>query len=123
MYIKKLEVRQRTWHKHCTQREMNAKPRIYIFQDNYNVLNDLISGDRYNRPHTAYRKLILSQILEQSNYPAGTKVKWSQYAGCSCPCSPGFIVNGIPNKEDVFVTITATAPEHVLSGNSPALSV
>jgi hypothetical protein len=22
-----------------------------------------------------------------------SKLSWSQYAGCSCPCSPGFVLN------------------------------
>lgn len=32
-------------------------------------------------------------------------VKFSRYAGCSCPCSPGFIVSftGIPGYFDLFV--------------------
>jgi len=42
--------------------------------------------------------------LEAMGLPADTKVRWSQYAGCSCPCSPGFVVDG-HSRHDVHVTV------------------
>jgi phage/plasmid-associated DNA primase len=47
--------------------------------------------NRRSRPINVYRKLAY-QALEQIGYTKeDVKLNWSQYAGCSCPCSPGFI--------------------------------
>lgn len=48
---------------------------------------------RRQRPYTIFKKEIIPAVLAKMGLPATTKVRWSQYAGCSCPCSPGFIVD------------------------------
>lgn len=61
-------------------------------------------ADRTSRPHTAWRPYVITALKE-----AGVQfknIRWSQKAGCSCPCSPGFIVQGgtYPAK-DYWVTL------------------
>ena len=49
------------------------------------------------------------RFFDQLGIAPDTKVRWSQYAGCSCPCSPGFIVEGYPqavSRQDIYVTVS-----------------
>lgn len=74
------------------------KSRIFFFHNNESILDNLIN--RHDRPQKAYRQL-LPQIMEQNGFNG--KVRWSQRAGCSCPCSPGFIVDGWNGGVDLYV--------------------
>lgn len=80
-------------------------PRVYFFEKNESILAHL--HRRHYRPHQEYRKL-LPQVYAKLDFPSGVKAKWSQYAGCSCPCSPGFILK-LPDdfsyEQDIFVTV------------------
>lgn len=66
------------------------KARIYVSPKGETVLENVLGG-RYTRPHQAYRALVLPLIREL--YGQDIKLTWSQRAGCSCPCSPGFIAS------------------------------
>ena len=64
--------------------------------------------DRAER--AAFKKLALPTVFEALGIPAETKVVWNRYAGCSCPCSPGFVVKNVVHDmghrvTDVFVEI------------------
>lgn len=42
-------------------------------------------------------------ILRRLNLPADTTVSYSKNAGCKmCPCSPGFIIRGTDNGNDIW---------------------
>ena len=63
---------------------------------------------RKHRPHQIWRKM-LPGVLAQLGI-SGAKAKWSQKAGCRCPCSPGFILDvsvndGDHNRVDIYVTV------------------
>lgn len=73
--------------------------RVYIWPSE-TVLEQFIN--RRARPVTEYRKNILPEVLNFQGLPADTKAKWSQYAGCSCGCSPGFILN-VESRNDIHV--------------------
>ena len=82
-----------------------TKTKVYIFLEGENLLENL--ENRHSRPHTLY-KTILPQVMEQIKeqgitVPDNLKFTWSQKAGCSCGCSPGFIANWI--GKEIFVTI------------------
>ena len=49
---------------------------------------------RNARPHVEYRKLLRDVCEELDLDYDHLKFRWSQKAGCSCPCSPGFIISG-----------------------------
>jgi len=66
---------------------------------------------RHNRPVQLYRSL-LPEIFEKLGLPADTKARWSQKAGCSCPCSPGFILSHHENF-NFYAFVTADDPEAV----------
>lgn len=69
-----------------------AAPRVYcnVNKGNDDILDDLFSGRRHNRPEAALAPVIRG--LVQTYLPEAT-VRWSQKAGCSCGCSPAFIVS------------------------------
>jgi hypothetical protein len=68
------------------------KARIYFSPTNETVMENLMN--RKSRPYNAYRKL-MPKLFTQLGWDPKTQVRWSQYAGCSCPCSPGFVVDNI----------------------------
>lgn len=65
----------------------------------------------YNAREKAQMKMFIPFALEAAGLDPFTKVSWSRYAGCSCPCSPGWLVQGdITAKNDgrpadIFVTV------------------
>lgn len=61
-------------------------------------------------PPSEYRTL-LPAIFEKLNLPP-LQSNWSKYAGCSCPCSPGFILETNVGY-DIFVSIVPVEEEVV----------
>ena len=74
--------------------------RIYFFHSKETVIDNL--RERNSRPYNELKKL-LPKVFKKANLPADTKVRWSQKAGCSCGCSPGFIADF--RGHDVFVDL------------------
>lgn len=66
----------------------NKKARVYLHIEDESLAENLVN--RRNRPVTEWRKIV-QQVLW--HYNMETKFNWSQYAGCSCPCSPGFVLD------------------------------
>ena len=85
------------------RRSSGKRSRVYIFPKGESLIENLMN--RKGRPYNEYRKQVMPDVLEAMGLPRDTKVKWSQYAGCSCPCSPGFIVPGW--NQEVFVDVEA----------------
>lgn len=99
MKIESIEVRQ-------SSERRSHKSRIYIFHPKETILENL--QNRRQRPVTQYKEVlpqILAKFKEETGYMP-EKVRWSQKAGCSCGCSPGFIVDAHYNRE-VFVNLAA----------------
>lgn len=94
----KIDVRANTY------KEFHKATRVYIHPQGETLMDNLMN--RRTRPYNEYRKQVMPAVIQALGLPAGTKVKWSQYAGCSCPCSPGFIVEGVRGKS-VFVDVEA----------------
>ena len=70
-------------------REFSAAPRLYV-STNDSILQNL--EDRRRRPYTLWKKLLPSAVASVGLDLDMTPLRWSQYAGCSCACSPGFIL-------------------------------
>lgn len=68
-------------------RDRDKKTRVYVWPDGESVFENLL--DRHDRPVQLFRQ-VTREALEALGYE-GVRLSWSQRAGCSCPCSPGFI--------------------------------
>lgn len=86
------------------QRELERKPRVYVdYGVPFDVLEDLVNRGR--RPHRLFRDRV-TEALERVGLEGS--VHWSQKAGCSCGCSPGFILTTDVAQTrglDVWVTL------------------
>lgn len=84
------------------------KTRIFVWVKNESLSENLMN--RRNRPVTEYRKLV-KEVLESLQVDG--KISWSQHAGCTCACSPGFILHDSPWRyaRGYNVSIEITAPE------------
>lgn len=86
------------------------RSRIYVGPDKETVMENYMGG-RYTRPHTLYRKEILPQLwrilgLGNGSFEDKIQAGWSQKAGCSCGCSPGFIIKQGNVPFDIWVDVT-----------------
>jgi hypothetical protein len=94
-----------------TKRKKTGKPgytRVYFFPSDETVLENM--QNRHDRPYETYRSL-LPLVLMAEGVPGDVSrdAVWSQRAGCSCGCSPGFIIKrrGITSDYDVFVNVSS----------------
>jgi hypothetical protein len=86
------------------QKDRFSKSRIYIDVQGETIMDNLMN--RKSRPYQQY-KALMPMIFELLNIEP-KPVAWSQYAGCSCPCSPGFIIKEGDRGVDYWITITYT---------------
>ena len=77
----------------------NKKTRVYFNIQDETILENLMN--RKSRPIKLFRAL-LPEVYKKLG--VDSKARWSQYAGCSCPCSPGFILDDVYGKT-VYVTV------------------
>jgi hypothetical protein len=81
----------------------NNKTIIYVNPKGENLIQNL--KNRRSRPYNLYRKFIpVVMRMAFGSWFNDVKANWSQKAGCSCGCSPGFIVTGHQGY-DVWVTM------------------
>lgn len=82
-------------------------------QDFAKPVQDMMTGFRYSNPHRMYRKMVLPQAFKRLGLPPDTVARWSQYAGCSCPCSPGFVLPNVRPATNYWVNIEVTEEEQL----------
>ena len=105
-------------------RAFDKAPRVYVSPKGEGIIENLMN--RCSRPSAAYRKAVQDVALKELGLDSENfALTWSQYAGCSCPCSPGFIVRKKNKSEtakfactsmpraDVWVTVEAETPDEV----------
>ncbi len=66
-----------------------SKPRVYLWPEDESVMDNFFR--RWARPVKAYRE-VMPAVLKKAGLEDTVKFRWSQKAGCSCGCSPGFIL-------------------------------
>lgn len=94
-------------------RKPRNNPRIYISVEGESLLENLIG--RHYRPVELYRRFAQGAVarITEGTDTSYLRLNWSQHAGCSCPCSPGFIVTGGHPRlsgRDLYVTIGSPDP-------------
>lgn len=67
-------------------------------------------ANRTTRPHTLWAPLVRRALIE-AGWPKDVKIRWSQKAGCSCPCSPAFYVYGGTKGLDLWLTLAVDEPQ------------
>ena len=83
-------------------RESAELGRIYVSVSEESIAENLMN--RRNRPVDEYRKIVKAAFAEVG--VEDTRFGWSQNAGCSCACSPGFISKASELRyHDVYVTV------------------
>lgn len=88
-----------------------TKSRLFLWVEDEDVFENL--QNRRDRLVTEYKKL-LAPVFQMLGV---NKARWSQKAGCSCGCSPGFILDRKVHitdsifGNDIHVTITC-APKN-----------
>lgn len=87
----------RQWSRHRTHREMSRNTRIYVHADaDFDALEHL--ANRTRRPFASWRAALKPILAELGISTKG--MRWSQYAGCTCPCSPGFVLTELVRDEN-----------------------
>lgn len=82
----------------------SGKTRVYVSVEGENLWDDF--ANRTSRPHTLWAAPVKAALIA-AGWPATVSLRWSQKAGCSCPCSPAFFVTGGPLGHDIWATIEA----------------
>jgi hypothetical protein len=93
--------------------EKIKKSRVYVWVEDEGVLDNL--NNRVNRPVALWKEIALKGLREiglTEEFTGG--LKWSQYAGCSCACSPGFIIKENVMGYDFHIKVSSDAPEAVV---------
>jgi hypothetical protein len=82
-----VKIQERRW----DERYRNSKPRMYVWADQeFSVIEDL--ANRTRRPYGVWRKAVRANLAGHVGLDL-TTMSWSQRAGCSCGCSPGFVLD------------------------------
>lgn len=108
----RLEKRELQLNHRNSYREYRKAPRLYFWFRGESVLDHL--SNRHSEPYKLVRKQVLTRVLKELKVSVN-KIRWSQYAGCSCPCSPGFVLDGGSTKIngvsttafDIYLTLTS----------------
>lgn len=89
-----------SWDTHREAEKLRGrKIRVYPFLTSESVMDNLSA--RYDRTYTEVGRVVMPAVLAELGLPANTKYGWNQKAGCSCGCSPGFVVQA--TGAEVFV--------------------
>lgn len=83
--------------------DREGNTRVYFWPQGENMLQNL--ENRRSRPYEDYRWL-LPAVLMQAGIPVeyADGARWRQKAGCTCGCSPGFII-AFKSKDSIHVDI------------------
>lgn len=85
-----ITISPRSYAAHQTATQMHRKPRLYVHGESFDLLEDLTNRGR--RPYKVWRDAVRLLNMETGGVLSLQGMRWSQYAGCSCPCSPGFVL-------------------------------
>ena len=67
------------------------QPRVYVWADDESIMEQFVN--RRFRPTKVYREAVLEEFRSRGIEVNANEVRWSQKAGCACPCSPGFVLS------------------------------
>lgn len=76
---------------------------IYFIINSPTVMKEI--NEKKGKYYDVFRKEVLPTVFKKAKLPEDTKVIWSDKAGCSCGCSPGFLITGHKGI-DIHVTLS-----------------
>ena len=79
----------------------HGRSRAYVFLQDENLTENLVN--RRSRPYNTWRPLVEEALTDLGL--TFRSLRWSQRCGCSCPCSPGFLIDGPDRGRDYYLTI------------------
>lgn len=97
-YVINSSIKERQYKLGSTRHDWKAfcsEPRVYIQPNGETLIDNLFN--RRHRPIGLFRDIAKRALAQQG--VVAPKLRWSQYAGCSCPCSPGFILIDYTTEE------------------------
>ena len=88
------------------------KARIFVDSNLNDIISDWYTGnkvfllDAKSKAWSSVKRIGTKHVREaiKANMPEVTGLLFSHYAGCSCPCSPGYIADG-PTYKNIWVKI------------------
>ena len=86
-----------------SNQKRTTKSVLYFFPVGETIIDNLAM--RRKRPIKEFRALIPEVCAAVGLNMADHKFSWSQKAGCSCGCSPGFVVKHLYSKQ-IFCDVT-----------------
>lgn len=128
--IKKVEVRKfalepvpnrpGAWNEHY--RLVRSPAKVYVGVENESILENL--AYRHARPYEVWRPYVEKALKAEGI--EFEKVSWNRKAGCSCGCSPGFVIKGPGGRNvrglAVHILLEANAPK-LAEGAAPRIPV
>lgn len=87
----------------CTRQEKGAV--LITLNVTTEFREKVLSGDKALRSYRAALAIAVRKTIPEL---AGYRLTWSRKAGCTCPCTPGFVVskNGQKTHDRYYVTVT-----------------
>ena len=93
-----------------------AHPRLYFSPRGETVMENFLGG-RHTRPYGAFRPFVMKAMAMAAAQGAvmrmdgeqAPKAAWRQRAGCSCPCSPGFVLTNVTGDHNIYVQYAVEA--------------
>lgn len=76
---------------------------IYFIINGPTVMQEI--NEKKGKYYNVFRKEVLPTVFKKAKLPLDTKVIWSDKAGCSCGCSPGFLITG-QKGFDIYVRLS-----------------
>lgn len=88
----------------ASRKERNAASRVYIWPVGETVIEQLYT--RRQRPYKDWANVLpkVLSLVAPHSWEVKGQFRWSQKAGCSCGCSPGFILRDF-SSFDVYIHI------------------
>lgn len=91
------------------RRNTDSRPRrgrVHVFPKGETIFDNL--ANRRSRPYHDWKPVVIDALKQHGIHV--DKLRWSQKAGCSCGCSPGFLGEDLPWNRDIYITIEAKKP-------------
>jgi len=99
--FEKSPYRRKYWSGRASER-ITGNSIVYVAVEGEGIVEQLYT--RRHRPHKALRPIVKAELEKRG---INGTLRWSQYAGCSCPCSPGFLIINGDRGNDYWITIKA----------------